>query len=387
MTTRTQVQYTGSEKWRLAALSAPYWKLLSDTTQAPNVSLIQARIPDDALSTELDEAHPVDRRMNATGLKGLWRPWGRGFGLGGLAINSGYEYRTMDRKFAEYDPDFNELNTTTNSFQIGPSVRWSPCFDTYLRYKVALVDRPFYGTKPLATANPNPPPDTIESPYRNTLLPEQDNRVEFGGTWIPADNLFVNATVGLENRRHTKFPETKADGRFDENLYPWSLSVWYVPNCKWTFSAGYASFSDFLEEDITLGDNYEEGLVGHTPFANPIKGAWAYHSRADVFTLGATYAYTERVMLSAEAEYVTGIDRFDEGVLDYGTTPVVFTPSIGSYSAVVVNTTRLNVGLDYLFAPRMNAYLRYVLFNYNDATKPLNTGTAHMILGGVSALF
>ena len=35
---------------------------------------------------------PINYQRTQLGTKAVWRPFGRGFGLGGLAINGGYEY-------------------------------------------------------------------------------------------------------------------------------------------------------------------------------------------------------------------------------------------------------------------------------------------------------
>ena len=50
-------------------------------------------------------------------------------------------------------------------------------------------------------------------------------------------------------------------------------------------------------------------------------------------------------------------------------------------------TTRIRVGADWKFRPRMVVYGRYELYNFDDIAPGYQTGLAQGILGGFSALF
>ena len=71
---------------------------------------------------------------------------------------AGYEYCDLQRDYALYPYDstgntsttipsgiLDDQHTITNSFQIGPDVRWSTHFDTYLHYKYQNADQPLIG--------------------------------------------------------------------------------------------------------------------------------------------------------------------------------------------------------------------------------------------------
>ena len=40
---------------------------------------------------------------------------------------------------------------------------------------------------------------------------------------------------------------------FDEDSYPIILSGWYAPDDRWSFTGGYATFSNWIVQDVTLG--------------------------------------------------------------------------------------------------------------------------------------
>ena len=107
-------------------------------------------------------------------------------------------------------------------------MKWAATFDTFVRYKGRTTRRPLFAV------NQN-------SGETNTNLPEHQNRIEVGGTWMPADNFIATANIGLDNRRHDS-----AVANFDEDSYPLTFTLWYAPTTRWSLSAGY---SHLLELD------------------------------------------------------------------------------------------------------------------------------------------
>ena len=57
-----------------------------------------------------------------------------------------------------------------------------------------------------------------------------------------------------------------------------------------------------------------------------------------------------------------------------------------SFSDVIVETTRINLGIDHEFTPWTRSYFRYVHFDYEDLSVDYNSGTTHMFLAGLTML-
>ena len=254
-----------------------HWKQFNEVETLPNFALTPAEDfsnPAGVPWTNQD----TGQHTEDVGTSALWRPFGRGFGLGGLAITGSYDYQILHRDDAVYSTPatlptvgppptpgieeslIDQTYTITNTFEIRPTVRWSPTFDTYFKYRLTLVDQPLIGVKP------------INGTY-NTLLPQADNLEEFGGTWLPTKELVCNATLGIE-QAYTNIPNPAARRpsppiNFTENSYPYSVSLAYTPTAKWTFTGGYANYTDFISQFITLGDDYFEPRCNNQPHASP----------------------------------------------------------------------------------------------------------------------
>ena len=222
-----------------------------------------------------------------TGLNGVWRPGGYGYGLGGLAIMAGYEYNNINRQLADYNtsnlvaPVLTQYNTVTNSFQVGPDMRWSQYFDTYLHYKFQAAQSPLVGVQGYNSV-------------ANSLLPTTDNMVEIGGTWMPNEHFMLNATFGVEyavNQESVGITNPTASVTsaysnnnisFDEEDYPFSINFFYGVTGNFSITGGYSEMSNFIAQNIFAADQ----TSGGTP---TLGGRWSYGGRADVFNLGAEY--------------------------------------------------------------------------------------------------
>ena len=327
--------------------------------------------------------HPIDYHKSTAGAKCVWRPWGGGYSKGGLAIVGGYEYCDLDRKYAIYDLAtggvIDESHTITNSFQVGPDMRWSGCFDTYLHYKYQNADQPLLGVQSF-------------NGLTNTLLPQQDHIVEIGFNWVPEDWLVFNACVGIE-RGYTAgvFGDSTRPISFDEENYPMTFNIWYAVNCRWSLSAGYSVYSNFVSQDINVADQ-STFTTGSTSAAPPSTGRWNYGGQAHVITLGTRYAATDRVRLSGEYEWVCGRDLINDSAITLSPagSPVVSGGTIydlGGYSEVSNITNRVRLGLDWTISPRIVNFYRYELYDFLDKAPGYQSGTAQGILGGFSAIF
>ena len=148
---------------------------------------------------------PINYQRTQLGAKGVWRPFGKGFGLGGLAINGGYEYSVIHRVGLDAptggdDPPFEssivEEETRTNAITIGPSVRWLSQLDTYLKYRWSNTQDPLFATNSHESASGNT--FDYQAFALNSALPTQDNLIEIGGTSMPSDRFMLNAWLGID---------------------------------------------------------------------------------------------------------------------------------------------------------------------------------------------
>ena len=65
---------------------------------------------------------------------------------------------------------------------------------------------------------------------------------------------------------------------FDEENYPMTFSAWYAVTQRLSLSAGYAVYSNFVGQDITVGDDAAGTAVP------PVTGRWNYGGQAQVVT-------------------------------------------------------------------------------------------------------
>jgi hypothetical protein len=354
--------------------------------------------------------NPLNYDKTALGVKGQWRPYQSGWPVAhGVAFTGGYEYLRISRTHAEYEIEqspaiapnpvnvFDQPDTTGNMMFFGVTNRWSACFDTFVRYKRLEITDPVYGVR-------------ATSGDVNTNLPGQSDLIEFGGTWTPTDNFLVNASIGIDKRRHHSFHDNvnnafnvfqtnPRETDFDEDSYPIVISAWYAPTCKWSLSGGYATFSNTIDQLITLGDQYNDGV--YNPGArnynepSPYQSRWRYNGQSQVVNLGAAYAYSQRLKVLGGWEYTWSRNAINAApapatAFDNPGAAVVVVPNwtaIPGLSTVQMQTTRMTAGVDYLLRERVTVYGRYVYYDYRDQTLGLVSGTTNGFLGGISAMY
>jgi hypothetical protein len=104
---------------------------------------------------------------------------------------------------------------------------------------------------------------------------------------------------------------------------------------------------------------------------------------ASVLNVGANYAWSERLSFNGGIEYVRGVNVIsnipNNGAISYSDIP--------GYSKVSVDTCRVSAGVDYLIRRNLTTYFRYNYYNYGDTVTAYDAGTAHMVLGGLTATF
>ncbi len=335
-----------------------------------------------------DTRHPVDYDRNKVGVKARWKPFPDSGWSRGVALTGGYEYYEIERSYVLYvigDSDFparaplaNRLaagqsrlfelpDTQGHLIRVGTEKRWSPCFDTYVRYTMRVVNDPLMGLRLsdehyVNTGDP--------SFMTNSNQPEHEDLIQVGGTWTPVYNFLLTGWIGLENRHSSGF------ANFDEDSYPIVLTAWYAPTPCWSLSGGAGFYSNWIDQDITVG--FREVGDRFAAFTEE----WNYTGRAQVYSIGTSYAWTPTTILKGDVEWVRGKNQF-------------FAPSpagtdltlLPFFSDVIVETTRLSAGVDWLLTDRISTYFRYVYFDYDDRSVGFNSGTSHMLLGGLAAAF
>ena len=97
-----------------------------------------------------------------------------------------------------------------------------------------------------------------------------------------------------------------------------------------------------------------------------------------VVSVGGSYASKDRGTLSRGVEYVWSRDACN---------PLEPWPDLPYYSDVIVNRTRVSAGLAWLLYGDVSANFRYVYEDYEDRSVDYNSGTAHMFLTSLSAIY
>lgn len=320
--------------------------------------------------------HPVDYTRTSAGIETRWRP---PQSVSGLSLISGYDFAHLDRDHGTFeafvpldpanpDPDARVLE----EFDLGTTVyhtararcqkHWAYPVDTYLQYTRRWIDNPLF-----AVHEPNG--------VTNSSLPTDEDLIQVGGSWYPTDSFLLTGWFGLENRSHES---SEAD--FDEDSYPIVTTAWYAPYPAWSLTAGYAYFSNWIDQDVTLGDQIG-GFLGAGPTGRielvPATERFSYGGRADVISCGSSYAAARTVMLLGGYEFTRNDNGFD---------PPATWPDLPTLSAVRVDTQRWTAGIDWTPYDWCAVYSRYVYLDYNDETNTFYSGTAHMVLAGVTLI-
>ena len=299
--------------------------------------------------------HPVEYNNSRFGIKGSWRPATQSR----LTVVSGYEYSELARDFADYSTPtgtYTQEDTRSHRINFGPRMRLTENLDGFVRYNGRFIDNPL-----VAVGG--------SDGMFNSNQPKQVHEVEIGGTWNPLPNLMTTALFGIENSWNNT-PDLGID--FDEDRYPIIFTLWYAPTERLSFTGGYAYFSNWIDQDITIG--FRNNPTERTP--------WNYDGYNQLFSLSSNFAW------SACTQFVGGVE-WDGGSNSFSVPPSTAGAdwtALPTFSDVIVETTRINVGINREFSPNMNAYFRYVYFRYNDLSAGFDSGSTNMFLAGFTLL-
>ncbi len=327
--------------------------------------------------------HPWNRDRTSAGVKGRWR-W---FNSRRLAFTGSYDYTGVHRDFTDHEtthPDqvFTQEVTAYNTFKVGADMQWCSSLETKLYYTRQNIDNPIF-----AAHEPNG--------VTNSSLPDSVDLVDLQGTWYPSDNFLVSATFGIENRS-----QTSNRANFEEDNYPIIATAWYAPTSKWSVSGGYGYFSNWISQDITLGDQTDRWVDKGSywrHYLDPATTRWDYGGTSQVVNVGTRYDYTRCLTLMGNVEWSRSRNSFVSPSADpynlagAGQSPdFPVTPDwsdLPGLSDVLVETTRFTAGVDYLLSDSFTCFFRYNFFDYEDKSVNRNSGTAHLFLAGLSGSY
>ena len=341
--------------------------------------LAPAPTPPNPSYDETSLRQPLDYNRTRAGINATWQPYGdRGprcsnYGLwDGTSFTSGYEFYQLERQNALYkikptDPGFfAQPDTTTNQIELGPSTKWSRSFDTFVRYRLQFIENPLVGVSEYSIDDPD-----VSGTF-NSNQPQQVHNVDFGYNWAPYANFMTTAQLTVKNSwNQSDF------AHFTEDNYPMSFTVWYAPTYRLSFTSGYAYYSDWIDQEITLGAN--RGIPTDTETT-----LWKYTGRNHLFTLNANYALSSCIQLLGGFEWDRGENFFG---VPPSPNPGVDWSVLPFLSDVSVRTERITAGVDWQPYRDMNIYFRYVNYDFEDIGTNLNSGTANMFLAGASRIW
>ncbi|MCA9184444.1 MAG: hypothetical protein R3E01_25765 [Pirellulaceae bacterium] len=295
---------------------------------------------------------PINYDRTSAGFDATWRPLAdESLWASNLRLTWGYEYREIQREnavFVEQNTTFNQSGTQTNNVFFRAAKRWTTTFDSSLGYRISFINDPLYAISTNATTN--------------TSLPTTSHRVDLRSSWAPAPSLLFTSQVGIINSQHHSDVTN-----FTEDNYDLVFTSWYAPLPRWSLSSAIAFYSNWIDQDITLGTR-----------SSPLTLPWDYGGRSELFNLGTTYAWSEKIALSATVDFVNARNAFDD---------TIPWPDIPYYSDVIVETLRFGGGVDYCLGPNASCYVRYQTFDYDDQSSFLDGGRVKMLLFGGTAVF
>ena len=306
--------------------------------------------------------HPINYSRRTVGAEAAWRPFRERATQPGLGFTLGCEQGVLERDYAAYviqdlaNPPgltLDQERTTYVEFHYGCSLRWSPNLETFVRYRLRSTKDPLFAVNRYYG-------------YTNTNLPELESLAEIGGTWTLGMGFLATASIGFQDRQHHS---EIAD--FEEDNYPMTFTLWYAPTIDWSLSAGYGYYSNWIDQEITFPSDTPNVSAGDSR-------RFSYGGRGRVLSAGGSYAWTRQLTLSAGVQFVWAHDAID---------PLAAWPDLPQYFDVIVNRTRITGGFDWSPRDRISVYLRYVYEDYEDLSVDFNSGTTHMFLTGISAVY
>lgn len=342
---------------------------------------------------------PIEFHRNTVGLKGNWRP---DLGIGAGFVNdptftAGYEYDHLDRVNAIWQTPFlsspgrpagsqeegiySQADTATHTLFAGVRQPVGD-FNTFVRYKVHFVDNVLFGFRELSNV-------------LNTALPQERHIVEFGGGWFPASNFSLTLDQNIELRRTYNDNTAAATGNvvdFHEQSYATTLTMLYAPTCRLSLVTSVSVYSDWINQNMFLGDDYidPEDPVPPKNAKMPLAIQPTYYAgKSQLFNFNANYKLTDNTRLILGYQFVHGSNQFNmlsnpsfafspSLSTSEPKTPLTFS-DLAQFSATRMDTNKVTAGIGWRIRPRATFNVYYNLFSYIDETNAANTGMAHQV--------
>jgi hypothetical protein len=338
--------------------------LLPDETQGFTMAQALAKIRSD-----------VEDHQTTAGFRSRFQPGFSAPFLDHLAFTAGYQYDILNRYNATWNQSdgafsFSQPSTITHTISLGVQQPWTDTVDSYARYKLLFVSDPLYGF-------------SSSSGTVNSALPKERHILDLGAGWYPLVNFGVSANqqfdIGWLRSDVSQLVGNQI--HFDEQSYASTVTVWYAPIQKLALTSSFALMSNWINQNVVLGDDYPGGSPGNPSLVNPVTRPWYYYGTNTVATCRADYRYSRAFRFYAGYEYVRGMDSIENrGFTDLW-------PDLGVYSQVFVETHRVLAGADWKPTEHLTIYNRYILNDYHDIKTPQNSGLVHMYLAGLSLIW
>ena len=362
------------ETIRSGMTATAYVKMTENRSQLPPYLLPEERANPSGI------LQPVNYTGLWTGLDGQWFPFRDAPTVWrGLSLRAGYEYHELSYGNATYPteiapgyvkpptitnavvtgPSFTQPTTRTNQVVFAQRMRWTSGVNTFARYQFTFTENPLYGLDPLNGA-------------LNTNMPTEEHLFEIGGSWSPLSNLLLSARAEMQTTWHLS-----RYANFAENNYPVLCTLWYAPTPKLSLSTGYSYFSNWVNQDVTLGfRDASEPPAGETL-------RFGYKGQTQVINFGGRYAWTQKLLLSGGIFFTDGLNAFSVPPSQTGAN----WSSMPVYSNVATESIRYQGGLDYALTRRLSANFRVNVTNYLDKSQGVGTGTSYFFMLGLSGTF
>lgn len=349
---------------------------------------------------------PIEYHRDTTGIKGNWRPDFNLPAFRDLTFTGGYEYDYLGRHNAIWQTPFlsspglpagsqevgiySQDNTKTHTLFAGVRKPWGFTFDTFVRYKVQLVDNVLFGFRELSNV-------------LNTSLPQERHIVEFGGGWYPAGNFSIMLDQSIDLGRTYHDNTAQADGNvidLRDESYATTLTILYSPTRKVSVVASVSVYSNWINQTMFLGDDYIDPEDPIPPKNVKIPLAIQptfYAGRSQLFDFNLIYRLSDNARLLMGYQFVHGSNYFNmtsDPTFAYSPTlstsepagPITFT-DLGKYSLTRVDTNKVTAGIAWRVRPNAVVNVYYNLFSYFDETNSSNTGVAHQVNASLSCIW
>lgn len=341
---------------------------------------------------------PIEYHRNTGGIKGNWRPdFGDGV-LEDLNFTWGYEYDRLGRVNAIWQTPFlsspglpagsqevgiyEQADTTTQTLFVGARKPWGRNVDTFVRYKVHFVDNVLFGFRELSNV-------------LNTGLPQQRHIVDFGGGWYPVSSFAVMLDQSIQVGR-TQFDNTaNADGNvidLREQSYATTVTVLYAPTRRLSLITSVSAYSDWVNQNLFLGDDYidpDDPIPPKNALIPLAIQPTYYAGRSQLFDFTLNYRLTDNTRLTLGYQFVHGSNQFNMSA----NPGFAYSPSLSTsepkgainfsdlavYSSTRVDTNKVIAGMSWRVRPMTTFGVFYNLFSYHDETNSYNSGVAHQV--------